>query len=198
LVVWVKVAYFSWARALIDSGCTGNFMSPEFAKKNCIGTTMKKEPFLLMGFDRKPMMYNNSIVSRETEKILLEIGRYQGKIQFDITDAPGCDVVLGLPWLKESNLRINWSEETIQFGNSSLVWLKTVGYKPPDIKELFAMSATELRKAIAENPDQVQVLYCKKTEVKQGPALDIPPEYSDFKHLFEKEADEDALPPHQP
>jgi hypothetical protein len=35
-------------------------------------------------------------------------------------------------------------------------------------------------------------------EVKQGPALDILPEYSDFKHLFEKEADEDALLPHQP
>jgi len=41
-------------------------------------------------------------------------------------------------------------------------------------------------------------MYCKKTEGKEGPALDIPPEYTDFKHLFEKEADEDALPPHQP
>ena len=60
------------------------------------------------------------------------------------------------------------------------------------------MSANELRDAITEDPEQVQVLYCKKTEVKQGPTLDIPPEYSDFKHLFEKEADEDALPPHQP
>ena len=62
-------------------------------------------------------------------------------------------MVLGLPWLKESNLKINWSEETIQFRDSSLVWLKTVGYKPLDIKELFVMLVTELREAIAENLD---------------------------------------------
>jgi hypothetical protein len=41
-------------------------------------------------------------------------------------------------------------------------------------------------------------MYCKKTETKQGLALDIPPEYSDFKYLFEKEADKDALLLHQP
>jgi hypothetical protein len=62
--------------------------------------------------------------------------------------------------------------------------------------DIYTMSITELREAIEENPDQVQVLYCKKTEGK--PDLDIPPEYTDFKHLFKKEADEDALPLHQP
>ena len=58
------------------------------------------------------------------------------------------------------------------------------------------MSANELRDAITENPEQVQTLYCKKTEIKQGLALDILPEYSDFRHLFKKEADEDTLLPH--
>jgi hypothetical protein len=62
--------------------------------------------------------------------------------------------------------------------------------------DIYAMSATELQEAIKENPDQVQTLYCKKTEGKTD--LVIPPEYTDFKHLFEPEADEDALPPHQP
>ena len=60
------------------------------------------------------------------------------------------------------------------------------------------MSLLELLEVVTEDISQVQTIYCKKTETKQGPALDIPPEYSDFKHLFEKEADEDALPPHQP
>jgi hypothetical protein len=62
--------------------------------------------------------------------------------------------------------------------------------------DIHTISITELREAIEENPDQVQVLYYKKTEGK--PDLDIPPKYTDFKHLFKKEADEDALPPHQP
>jgi hypothetical protein len=58
--------------------------------------------------------------------------------------------------------------------------------------DIHTMSATELQEAIRENPDQVQTLYYKKTEGKLD--LDIPPEYTDFKHLFEPEADEDALP----
>jgi hypothetical protein len=68
---------------------------------------MKKEPFPLKGFDGKPMTYNNGIISRETPLVPLIIGRYLEKIQFDITDTPGYDVVLGLPWLKESNPTIN-------------------------------------------------------------------------------------------
>jgi hypothetical protein len=53
-----------------------------------------------------------------------------------------------------------------------------------------------LQEAVKEDPDQVQTLYCKKTEGKTD--LVIPPKYTDFKHLFEKEADKDALPLHQP
>jgi hypothetical protein len=37
---------------------------------------MKKEPFPLIGFNGKPVTYNNGIILRETEKILLKIGRY--------------------------------------------------------------------------------------------------------------------------
>ena len=170
-------------------------MSPAFVKRYDIGTRLKKEPFPLMSFDGKPVTYNNGIVSRETQQLPLSIGRYTEKTQFDITDAPGCDVVLGLPWLMESNPTINWSSETIQFGNSQPTLLRRVHDVSQEI-DVRVMSANELRDAITENPEQVQTLYCKKTEVKQGPTLDIPPEYSDFKHLFEKEADEDALPPH--
>jgi hypothetical protein len=62
--------------------------------------------------------------------------------------------------------------------------------------DIYVISIIELREVIEENPDQVQVLYYKKTEGKLD--LDIPPEYTDFKHLFKKEADKDALPLYQP
>ena len=60
------------------------------------------------------------------------------------------------------------------------------------------MSVQELLKAVIEDMTQVQTIYYKKTETKQGPTLDILPEYSDFKHLFKKEANEDVLLLHQP
>jgi hypothetical protein len=62
--------------------------------------------------------------------------------------------------------------------------------------DIYIISATELIEVIEENPDQVQVLYYKKTEGKLE--LDIPPKYTDFKHLFKKEANEDALLLYQP
>jgi hypothetical protein len=172
-------------------------MSPAFAKRHGIGTRIKEEPFPLAGFDGKPVTYNNGMVLRETQEIPLTMGRYSEKTQFDITDAPGCDVVLGLPWLTESDPKINWSSETIQFGDSQPTLLRRV-YDVSQEIDVRAMSAEELYDAVTQDPTQVQTMYCKKIEVKQGPALDIPLEYSDFKHLFEKEADEDALPPHQP
>jgi hypothetical protein len=172
-------------------------MSPAFAKQHGIGTRMKEEPFPLAGFDGKPVTYNNGMVSRETQEIPLTMGRHSEKTQFDITDAPGCDVVLGLPWLTESDPKINWSSETIQFGDSQPTLMRRVHDVSHEI-DVRAMSAQELYDAVTQDPEQVQTMYCKKTETKQVLTLDIPPEYSDFRHLFEKEADEDALPPHQP
>jgi hypothetical protein len=81
---------------LIDSGCTGNFISLAFTKRHGIRTRIKEEPFPLAGFDGKPVTYNNGIVLRETQEIPLTLGRYSEKTQFDITDAPGYDMVLGL------------------------------------------------------------------------------------------------------
>ena len=60
------------------------------------------------------------------------------------------------------------------------------------------MSIQELLEAVIEDMTQVQTIYYKKIETKQGLALDILPKYLDFKHLSKKEADEDALLPHQP
>jgi hypothetical protein len=83
-------------RALIDSGCTGNFLSLQFAKKYSIITRRKNEPFPLIAINGKPVTYNKGIVTHETSRLPLRLGRYREMLQFDITKAPGCDVVLGL------------------------------------------------------------------------------------------------------
>ncbi|KAM0713386.1 hypothetical protein Q7P37_010348 [Cladosporium fusiforme] len=63
--------------------------------------------------------------------------------------------------------------------------------------DICAMSATELQEQVKKNPNQVQVLYYKKTEEAKTEFV-IPLEYADFRQLFEKESDEEALPKHQP
>lgn len=163
-------------QSMVDSGCTGNFMSSVFVKKRGIWTKEKKEPFPLMGFDGKPLTYNNGVVSREAKELPLTMGRHSERTQFDITEAPGCDVVLGLSWLIRSNPTINWSNESIQSGNSQpmLMCRGRVHDVSHDIN-VRAMSANELRDAITEDSGQVQVLYCKKTEGKENPGLKVPP-----------------------
>ena len=72
-------------------------MSPQFARRHGVPTIVKKEPFPLMAIDGKPVLYNNGMVTRETNRLPLTMGRHSEKLQFDITEAPRCDVVLGLP-----------------------------------------------------------------------------------------------------
>jgi hypothetical protein len=72
-------------------------MSPQFVRRHHIRTRRKKEPFPLTGIDRKPVLYNAGMVTQETDELPLRIGHYREKLQFDITEAPRCDVVLGLP-----------------------------------------------------------------------------------------------------
>jgi hypothetical protein len=98
--------------------------------------------------------YNNGMVSRETQELPLSIGRHTEKTQFDITDAPGCDVVLGLPWLKESNPTINWSSDTIQFGKSQPMLMRRV-YDVSHEIDVRAMSAQELYDAVIQDLTQV-------------------------------------------
>jgi hypothetical protein len=63
-------------QVLIDSGCTGNFLSLQFAKKHGIVTRQKDEPFPLIAINGKPVTYNKGMVTYETNRLPLRLGRY--------------------------------------------------------------------------------------------------------------------------
>ena len=183
---------------MIDSGCTGIFMSPKFVAKHDFAVKKRREPFSLQAFDGKPVSYNQGMVSEETEPIPLRLGRHREKLQFDITETPGCDVVLGLPWLKGSGAMIDWKKDTIWFRDGDPVPIPlSVVQDARDKIDIVAMTSEETLDAINKEPENVQILYSKKVPERKTP-LEIPKEYQDFKGLFEEEDDQDALPKHQP
>ena len=92
---------------MIDSGATGIFMDPKFAKRAGIRLERKDEPFQLQNFDGSPVESNGGILDQQTGRIPLRMGRHQEMVQFDVTTTPGSDVVLGLPWLQGANPTIN-------------------------------------------------------------------------------------------
>lgn len=55
--IWVQVNGRR-ARTLIDSGCTGNYISPEFARRFGKPLHHKKESYILTTFEGNPMAYN--------------------------------------------------------------------------------------------------------------------------------------------
>ena len=119
-------------------------MSPGFAKKHGTATRRKKEPFPLMAIDGKPVLYNKGMVTHETNELPPRLGRHREILQFDITEAPGCNVVLGLPWLKESNPTINWKEGTIHYANETpLPTQMPVVRAALDTVDIAAMTASE-------------------------------------------------------
>jgi hypothetical protein len=88
--------------------------------------------------------YNKGMVTHETNRLPLRLGRHREMLQFDITEAPGCDVVLGLLWLIESNPTINWKERTYHYeGETPKPIPMPIVRAALDTDDIIAMTAIE-------------------------------------------------------
>ena len=92
--------------AMVDSGATAMFISDQFVAKNA----MLREPL-----SRQIVLYNidgsKNKAGTITHKVslYLKVGDQDRKWDFLITDLGSEDVILGLPWLRHVNPRIDWS-----------------------------------------------------------------------------------------
>ena len=143
------------------------------------------------------MKHNNEWVNWETVLTLMHLGQHLEKIQFNITEQPGSDTVLGIPWLWAANPMIDWAENKIYFvkgDNSNKLYPVLNSLKGVKI---FAMSAEETREEL-RNPD-TKILWSRQVKDDWDPItkIFIPKEYKDFKELFTAVKDQDALLKHQ-
>ena len=58
-----------------------------------------------------------------------------------------------------------------------------------------AITLAETQQVLAKEPDAAQILWVKDKTIGQTD-LEVPKEYKDFKDLFRKERDDEALPEH--
>jgi hypothetical protein len=105
------------AKAVIDSGCTGNMISPKFANKVGIQRFKRAQKVYLYTFDGSPVKENNGMIEEETGEVSLKIGRHEERTKFDIITTQGYDITLGLPWLTEHNPTIDYTNRAMQFDN---------------------------------------------------------------------------------
>ena len=71
----------------------------------------------LYTFDGNLVKENNGMIEKETGKISLKIGRHEERVKFNIVTTQGYDITLGLPWLSEYNLTIDYSDRSMRFDN---------------------------------------------------------------------------------
>ncbi|EED15764.1 hypothetical protein TSTA_008890, partial [Talaromyces stipitatus ATCC 10500] len=135
-------------RILLDSGATGNYISQKFIHLNKIPIKTTDEWTKIVGIDRETITKG---YKKKTSGILMRSGKYATTITFDIApmDTQYYDAVLGMAWLKEQNLIIDWASGTVAV-NSSMLKTKTETKDIEKILNLHEESGTSSEKGQAD------------------------------------------------
>ena len=91
--------------AMVDSGATALFLGKEFVERNHILTFPLRQPIDVFNIDGTP---NQAGRIERFARLGLAVDGQESWTDFLITDLGGEDIILGLPWLRTVNLKIDW------------------------------------------------------------------------------------------
>jgi len=103
------------AKAMIDSGAQSNFISPNLVNKLELPWVKKNEPYRLRTVEGELVAYDQGIVERETAPLSIHIEGKEHLFGLDITEISQHEIILGIPWLRASNPRVNWRTGQLQW-----------------------------------------------------------------------------------
>ena len=95
--------------AMIDSGAQGNYISPRIVNEERLEWRNKEGPYRLSTVEGNQVDYEDGLVTRETAQLSVCIFGRTENITFDITDIAERQLILGIPWLRNSNPVIDWT-----------------------------------------------------------------------------------------
>ena len=97
--------------ALIDSGDAGSFINQEFVINNNIQTQELKAPITAYNINRT--VNKHSRITHYLDMVL-DFGNHKESVRLYVSGFGKQKIILGFPWLKESNPTISWSNSTIE------------------------------------------------------------------------------------
>ena len=98
------------AKALIDSGATGMFVDETWARKQ--GWELEEVTTRVPVYNVDGTTNKGGRI-KHTVELLIRYEEHQERAVFMVTHLGGTDVILGHPWLKRHNPRIDWAKGTI-------------------------------------------------------------------------------------
>ena len=96
--------------ALLDSGATGNFVSPEFVRRHRLETTPLPQPVPVRNVDGTPN--ENGAITEELEA-LLTFGRHTERARFAVANLGWQSLIIGHSWLLHHNLEVDWVQQKV-------------------------------------------------------------------------------------
>jgi len=98
--------------AMIDSGATEDFIDQEFCHKYKIRTTKAKNPREIYLADGEPSSMGPVT---HIATVPMDIGAHSEITTFQVAKLQNHEAILGMPWLKNHNPRIDWGQGKITF-----------------------------------------------------------------------------------
>jgi hypothetical protein len=104
-------------RPLVNSGAGGIFIDQNYARKHGFNLTKLEYPITAQNVDRTE---NKQGTIRYYTDLDLQVNSKTNMEQFLITGLENQKIILGLPWLREHNPKINWKEGTLQWRTTTM------------------------------------------------------------------------------
>ena len=103
------------ATGLVDCGATSNFISQKFVKESHLTTVPLDQPSNVLLGDG-----STQVSSVGVERLTIRLSAHLDKVDFMVLPLAGYDFILGMPWLKKHNPKIDWRSGEIQIGTTIL------------------------------------------------------------------------------
>jgi len=102
----------------VDSGATRNHISPAAIKRIKLPYRQKESPYLLVIISGDLILYGNGIIHFKTGPVKIEIKGQKAVVLFNVLLLGKDEAVLGMPFLQEFNLKIDWITGEIKIRNT--------------------------------------------------------------------------------
>ena len=183
--------------ALIDSGATENFLDYRTVKRIGVGTQKLEKPRPIINADGTP---NGKGALTRCVKLMITHNGKEEQQRFYVADLGTDRVILGFPWLREWNPKIDWPTKKLEGGAVSA---KTMTL--PEWAKIGLLSFQAQRVARDHYLQEGDVVYVQVNKMnvaqqwaieanKEKPPTKVPKEYQDYNDIFSEEKAK-QLPP---
>jgi hypothetical protein len=180
--------------AMIDSGAQGNFIKPRVVNQLRLRWRSKEEPYQLVNVEGRPVIHGNGKVRKEITPVRMKWQEHEEYITLDITEIGRNDIILGIPWLRKWNPRIDWTTGQLCLDQPTQGTART-GQRE---KRSLASGQRHEKTPKQAQPTLTKESTSKDTRCNTAGLERIPREYRQYEQLFREQPDDEALPEHGP